>query len=235
MKEIEALPLHSRPAPHTELARRYRHLFAKSDFRISMATSSAFFVASWFVNYWAIRFATERASNSVTDLILSNVPVFDVDGLFVYGTFIVAAIGIGIVFWHPKQIPFALKSVALFWIIRSIFTSLTHAAPFDYHIASQFGSSVNNIFFGADLFFSAHTGMPFLGALAFWKQKGIRNVFLMGSLYFATIVLLGHLHYSIDVLSAFFITYGIFHIAVWLFPKDWELFYSEVPRESDYP
>jgi hypothetical protein len=86
---------------------------------------------------------------------------------------------------------------------------------------------VNDLFFGADLFFSAHTGMPFLGALAFWKEKEIRYFSLFGSLFFAVVVLLGHLHYSIDVASAFFITYGIFHIAQYFFPKDWKLFSSD--------
>jgi len=41
------------------------------------------------------------------------------------------------------------------------------------------------------------------------------------------VVLLGHLHYTIDVFSAFFITYGIVEIAKWLWPKEWELFLLE--------
>lgn len=63
-----------------------------------------------------------------------------------------------------------------------------------------------------DLFFSAHTGLPFLLALEFWDNKILRYIFLLSSLGGATLVFLGHIHYSIDVLAAFFITYSVFQI-----------------------
>ena len=80
--------------------------------------------------------------------------------------------------------------------------------------------------FTGDMFFSAHTGLPFLAALLFWQNKIWRYVFLISSLIFGATVLLGHLHYSIDVFSAFFITYGIYHLAIKFFPKDYKLFKS---------
>ncbi len=45
-------------------------------------------------------------------------------------------------------------------------------------------------------------------------------------------MLLGHYHYSIDVLAALFITHGIFQIACWAFKADFALFRSSeaVPR-----
>jgi hypothetical protein len=104
---------------------------------------------------------------------------------------------------------------------------LTHVAPFEAHYTYDFGERITNMFFGADQFFSGHTGLPFLGALAFWGIPKLRYFFLGSSLFFALIVLLGHLHYSIDVASAFFITYGIFHIAIWLFPGAFRLFMAE--------
>ena len=77
---------------------------------------------------------------------------------------------------------------------------------------------------GGDLFFSSHTGLPFLAALLFWEHKIYRYIFLALSLIFGAVVLLGHLHYSIDVFSAFFITYGIYHISRTFFKKDLKLF-----------
>ena len=57
-------------------------------------------------------------------------------------------------------------------------------------------------------------------ALVFWKDKPIRIFCIAASIFFAVIVLLGHLHYSIDVASAFFITYTISIIAEKIFKND---------------
>ncbi len=212
--------------------RRYAHTFKREGFVRMLALAFAAFVASWFVNYYAIVFSTAYASNKVADLILSNVPVFHVADLFVYGTFVCAAIAALILIAHPKRLPFALFAIALFWFIRSGFVLLTHIAPFESSVASDFGPAIVAMFFGGDLFFSAHTGMPFLGALLFWRERGIRNFYLLSAAFFACVVLLGHLHYSIDVASAFFITYSIYHLALTLFPKSRDLFYGDEPLIS---
>jgi hypothetical protein len=80
---------------------------------------------------------------------------------------------------------------------------------------------------GNDLFFSGHTGLPFLIALIFWDHIYLRALFLGSSVVFGVIVLLSHLHYSIDVFSAFFITYSIYHIAIKLFQNDFDFFSLE--------
>ncbi|MFA7309922.1 MAG: phosphatase PAP2-related protein [Candidatus Paceibacterota bacterium] len=209
--------------------RRYRLYAAQQNFRVSVALGIIFVLAAFFVNFLAIDIATERASSAVTDIILSNIPVFEVDGLFVYGTFVVGILSALLVLEHPKRLPFALHALTLFVLIRSGFTVLTHLGPPEVQYMSDFGATITESFFGADQFFSAHTGMPFLGALVFWHQKFARYLFLAASVYFASIVLLGHIHYTIDVASAFFITYAIFDLAKWLFPKDWAMFLGEEP------
>lgn len=223
------LPLHRHPRPHAELWRRYRHYGAQQEFRVSVLLSALTFAASLVVVFYAIGYATESASNSVTDIVLSNFPRYDVYGLFVYGTAFFVLMGIIFLLAHPKRIPFALHAMALFYFIRAGFISLTHLGPFTANTANpfDFGTLMTSFFFGGDLFFSGHTGLAFLMALIFWKEKNIRYLFLGASAYFGVIVLLGHLHYSIDVASAFFITYGIFHMAEWLFQKDRAVFLAD--------
>ncbi|HEY6018485.1 MAG TPA: hypothetical protein VIY48_00860, partial [Candidatus Paceibacterota bacterium] len=210
-----------------KVLRHYKAHFSKREYQKMVLLSFCLLVVSAAVNFYAITFATVHASNSVSDIILSNTPVFDVDGFFVYGTFILAVVGIVIVLRHPKYLPFSFYTIALFWIIRSCFTMMTHMAPFEASYATNFGPSIAHAFFGKDQFFSAHTGMPFVGAIAFWRQPRYRYFFLAATLYFAAVVLAGHLHYTIDVFSAFFITYGIVHIAQWLWPREWALFLAE--------
>ncbi len=226
----ERLPLYRHAAPHRELLRRYRLYTAQQNFRVSVVLGAILLAGAFVVNFLAIYIATNNASSSVTDIILSNIPVFEVDGFFVYGTLIVGLWSAFLVFANPKRIPFVFHALALFVIIRSAFTVLTHLGPPEVQYISDFGATITRSFFGADQFFSAHTGMPFLGALVFWHEKYIRYTFLAASAFFAVIVLLGHIHYTIDVAAAFFITYAIYHIALWLFPKDYAMFLGEEPQ-----
>ena len=228
------VPLHRSSSPHRELARRYRHYAALQEFRVSVLLSLVTFAASMVTVYYAIQYATERASNPVSDIVLSNIPVFDVDNLFIYGTFAVVAFVTLLLFAHPKRIPFTLHAIAIFYFLRAGFISLTHIGPFpQMAVDGTMHSAVTNILInGADLFFSGHVGVTFLLALVFWKEKVLRAVFLLCSVFFSVVVLLGHYHYSIDVAAAFFITYTIFHIVEWLFPKDRLLFYADMPDEA---
>jgi hypothetical protein len=185
-------------------------------------------VGSLVMQFYASAYATTESSHPVTDIILSNTRVYDVDGLFVYGSVVVFLFVLYLVLSRPGRMPFVIKSISTLLFVRSIFVILTHIGPFSPHVvisSTFFQRSIFSGFFtGADLFFSGHTGTPFLLALIFWDDKLLRYIFLACSLMFAGVVLLGHIHYSIDVLAAFFITYAIFDICKWLFKKDRELF-----------
>lgn len=185
-------------------------------------------IFSLFINFYATKYASRLMSNSVSDIVLSNIRVFDVDGLFIYG---------GIIFWaftflltlsKPITIPFITKSVALFVLTRSVFISLTHIASFPSHLIIEPSRFFGLFSYYGDLFFSGHVGLPFLMALIFWHNEYLRILFILTSIFCGLVVLLGHIHYSIDVLGAFFITYTIYHIAVKIFKKDKVLFDSEI-------
>lgn len=210
------------------LIAQHKMHFSDKKFLISFLGGSIILGASLVVQFFASNYATRIASNSVTDIILSNIRVYDVEAVFVWGSVLLLIIGLGVGLSRVNCMPFAMKSVALFTLTRSLFVSLTHISPFPTRlpISSDFFSSAmfNGIFNGNDLFFSGHTGLPFLLALIFWDNKNLRFIFLGFSILFAIVVLMGHLHYSIDVLSAYLITFSIFHICKFLFKKDWQLF-----------
>lgn len=211
---------------------KHKSLWSKKSFWSSALTGFLFLAASLAINYIAGGYATEKASNGVTDIILDNVPVMNVDGIYVYGAVLFVLFITVLLIWEPRRFPFIVKTIALFVLIRAVFISLTHLGP----ILQQGPAASNPVFrslmFGADYFFSGHAGLPFLMALAFWSKKYIRYAFLLTSIVFSISVLLGHHHYSIDVFAAFFITYGIFHMALKFFAKDHEIFIHGLSRKN---
>ncbi|MBU6141546.1 hypothetical protein KGO95_00315 [Patescibacteria group bacterium] len=196
----------------------------QADIVISAIGAVIFLLLSLVINYFAGTYATIHASNPVTDIILSNIPVVNTEPIFVQGILIFVVLVACLLIIEPKRIPFALKSIALWVVVRSMFISLTHIAPYPEHAIVLSNNIINKFTFGADLFFSGHTGLPFLIALMFWNHKRLRYTFIAASIIFAVAVLLGHLHYSIDVFAAYFITDGIFRIGEKLFAKDYQTF-----------
>lgn len=191
----------------------------------SLLEAILLFIVSVFITHFASRYANIKAGNHVEDIILSNTPVFDFEFIFVQGAIMLSLFVVALCFRFRKTAPFLLKTVSLFIIIRALFVSLTHIGPYPSKLELE-SPLLNFITSGNDLFFSGHTGLPFLIALIFWNHLYIRTLFLASSVVFGVIVLLSHLHYSIDVFSAFFITYSIYHIALKLFKKDYEFFCS---------
>lgn len=214
------------------LLEKHKSQWSQKSFLFSALSAFLFLMSSLIVNYAAGNYATEKASNGVTDIILDNVPVVDVDGIFIYGAILFGVFLVILLIKEPKQIPFIIKSAALFYFVRAIFISLTHLGPIFLQAPLVSNILSRNLIFGADYFFSGHTGLPFLMALAFWSNKYLRNIFLATSFIFGASALLGHYHYSIDVFAAFFITYGIFHIARWLFAKDYQLFLDSLRQDT---
>ncbi len=192
----------------------------------SLLEAILLFIMSVYVTHLASRYAEINASNYVEDIILSNTRVFDFEVIFVQGAIMLSLFVVVLAVFFKKTAPFLIKTTSLFIIIRAMFVSLTHLGPYPTKLNLDSGL-LNFITTGNDLFFSGHTGLPFLIALIFWNHIYIRTLFLCSSVMFGVIVLLSHLHYSIDVFSAFFITYSIYHIAVKLFRKDYEFFSLE--------
>lgn len=206
------------------LKNRYSEFFSDRRKIMSVVDAFTFLLGSLIVNYFASQYAFVNKGNSVTDIILDNLPVVRMDAGFVVGTLVFLILVTLLVVSHPKKITFVVKSIALFVLVRSLFVTLTHIGPSPLNTLSAPGEIGRAFSSGADLFFSGHTGMPYLFALIYWYNKSLRYIFMICSIIAAAAVLLGHIHYSIDVASAYFITYGIYIIARQLFKKDFEQF-----------
>ncbi|MEI6529396.1 MAG: phosphatase PAP2-related protein [Candidatus Falkowbacteria bacterium] len=202
---------------------KHKTYWIKKTFIASVILGLVLMAASVLINNYAQAFAASHISNSVTDILLDNIPPRDVHLIYSEGAIIFVLILIAVLFYEPKHTPFVLKSIALFIVIRSLFMVLTHLAPPVSAIYINPTDYVQSLSQGDDLFFSGHTGLPALLTYIFWENKYLRYLFLVCTIIGGTAVILGHLHYSIDVFSALFISFGIFHISKNIFYTDYKL------------
>ncbi len=213
-----------------KITERYRIFLSEPSSLISLAVALLFLLASLVVNYFASQYAYVNKSNSVTDILLDNLPVVNMDTTFIVGTIIFIILVTIFLILQPHKISFVLKSIALFIVVRSLFVTLTHIGPSPLNTLESPGEIGRAFSSGADLFFSGHTGMPFLFSLMYWYDRRLRFLFFFMSIIAAVSVLLGHIHYSIDVASAYFITYGIHIITKRIYARDFEEFKKEYPQ-----
>ena len=199
---------------------------SKMRYYASLLEALLLFIVSVYATHYASLYAENKASGSVDDIILSNTHVYNFEFFFVYVAIMLVLFVVVLCLRFRKAAPFLIKTVSLFAIIRSLFVSMTHIGPFPLKLELS-SKLLNFVTSGNDLFFSAHTGLPFLIALIFWDHLYIRILFLVASIVFGATVLLAHLHYSIDVFAAFFITYSIYHISLKLFKRDFGFFTPE--------
>lgn len=171
------------------------------------------------INHFAGTYVDKMADASVSDLILDHLPAINLSFVFAYGYILILIIFFAYpLFFKVKELHTAISQFSLVVLIRSFFIILTHLkAPFDAVRASL--PQIYDIFsFSNDMFFSGHVALPFMGFLLFRKEK-IGIFFLIASFAMAFVTLAMHLHYSIDVFAAFFITYGSYQIGNWIFNK----------------
>lgn len=206
---------------------KYKLYWQRKDFRSAVLSSMLFFAVSLLIYHFARVYTNLRAGNYVSDILLDNLAVVQVDDFLNYGVELFSLFMIYCLIIEPKRAPFTFKSLAIFILIRSIFITLTHMGPSPIITHIDPDDMLSSLISGNDFFFSAHTGIPYLLALIFWDEKIIRYIALGASVSFAVAVILGHLHYSIDVFAAFFITYSIFNIAMKFFAAEYKLFKEE--------
>lgn len=184
-----------------------------------IAISVIFLILALTLNYSAGNYADRKGTVKVPDLVLDSIPTLDLNFVFIYGFLLVLGAMLAYpLFFKVKELHVAISQFSLLVLIRSFFVTLTHLSmPVGALIFNA--PKIFSIFnFQNALFFSGHTSIPFLGFLLFRKEK-IGIFFLIMTFVMAATVLFMHVHYSIDVFAAIFITYGSYKLGNRLFRK----------------
>jgi len=198
---------------------RYKIIIGQKYFFVALLVSSAMLLGGYLVNFYASEFNDTFLYPPIGDSILDNIPTYNLEFLYVWGIFLLLAIIVIYAFvFVPQRGLFVLKTYGILLFVRGIFIMLTNYGPplgFFYNNGIVPGNYVMQKFlFKNDLFFSGHVAIPFLAYLLFRGTNKYVDLFLLfGSFVMAATVLLMHVHYSIDVFAAYFITYGVYAVS----------------------
>lgn len=166
------------------------------------------------IDYASGFYVTYKADvQTVPDLILKYFGPYNFGFLYTYGFLLLFIIFYGYaLFYEIKRLHIILFYFSFSLVLRSVFITFTHLRTPIEAIPVSFPSFLNIFRFQNDQFYSGHVAVPFLAFLIF-KDSKIKYFFLIGSIIMSITVLAMHQHYSIDVLAAFFITYGGYKIS----------------------
>jgi hypothetical protein len=179
--------------------------------------------------FYATSYSARVSSNFVHDLLLDNLPIVNLNGIIVEGALAAIAGSIVLLLTKPKYLIFALKAIAIFIATRAVFVAVTHLGIYPGQInpgAGFFDGIYTGLGLEAGFFFSGHTGLTFLMALIFWDERSWRYLYIALTIIFGVSVLFAHVHYTIDVLAAPYMTYAIFKLSQYFFQEDYKLIIS---------
>jgi len=204
----------------------YKGFFTKERIR-SLGVGLILFALAVVFQFYASAYSNRVPSNSVPDLLLGILPIVNLNFLIVEGALAAIAATIILLLFKPNYLIFSLKAAAIFIATRAVFVSVTHLGIYPGQIGPDPTGFFDHLYTGlgleAGFFFSGHTGLAFLMALIFWDERFWRFAYLILSIAFGISVLLAHVHYSIDVLAAPYITYSIFKMSQYFFKEDYAL------------
>ena len=122
--------------------------------------------------------------------------------------------------WQPSQLLITLQAYIFIAMARmaSMYLIPLDPPPLLIPLEDPFVQSVSTGVLTRDLFFSGHTSTMFLLYLSCTSRK-MRFFFLTGTILVGALVLVQHVHYSIDVVAAPFYAYTCYKISSYLTAK----------------
>ena len=184
-------------------------------------------------------YADQRALPPSSDWLLDRIPTVNLIPLLSWGWLALHAYAVAIaLLYYPRKMPFLLFLLGIYLLVRTSFLFLSPiGAPeriLDMRqLDSLFPMVVGVYTFQNEFIFSGHTAMPFLFAL-FFETRTQKGIMLAGSVAMAIAVILTHNHYTVDVLSAYFMGYAIFALSRSLyFRRVRPLFLAAPHREAN--
>ncbi|MDB4344349.1 hypothetical protein OAA35_00545 [bacterium] len=195
---------------------QWKEIFSSNKKIALLFVGIAALLSAFAVNNKVSTYVDHVQGPAVGDLILDNIPIYDLNFIFFWAVLLFWAGNIIYRLIFPKELPFILVSMSLFVMVRCFFIALTHLGPPENLLIIP--DELSYYSFNADLFFSAHVGTPFFYALL-TSVKIIKWTAILYSITMVIIVLMSHGHYSIDIFASFFIAHSLSVLMLKIKPK----------------
>jgi len=195
---------------------QWKEIFSSNKKIALLFVGIAALLSAFAVNNKVSTYVDHVQGPAVGDLILDNIPIYDLNFIFFWAVLLFWAGNIIYRLIFPKELPFILVSMSLFVMVRCFFIALTHLGPPETLLIIP--DELSYYSFNADLFFSAHVGTPFFYALL-TSVKIIKWTAILYSITMVIIVLMSHGHYSIDIFASFFIAHSLSVLMLKIKPK----------------
>lgn len=183
-------------------------------------------------------YADQRALPPSSDWLLDRLPAVNLIPLLSWGWLALHGYAlVAALLYTPRRMPFLLFLLGTYLLVRTLFVFLSPVGAPERildmrELDGLFPLVAGTYTFQNEFIFSGHTAVPFLFALYF-ESRWHKGVMLAGSLTMAFAVLLTHNHYTVDVLSAYFIGYSIHAASRALFLRSVRT--GRVPRRLPAP
>ncbi|PIR89271.1 MAG: hypothetical protein COU07_02310 [Candidatus Harrisonbacteria bacterium CG10_big_fil_rev_8_21_14_0_10_40_38] len=196
-----------------------------SSFRIAVFDSSLILAFAFFSIFLAQIYVKKVSGNHVGDLVLDLLPNLNSRSVcrFLLLFFLVwGSVGFAlfslvlIIALRPVYLPACMSTVGFMYIVRSFFLCITRLETHPDKIEIPQNSSVlfrnvgKFVYGGKDLFFSGHVALPATLASVFCEVDSFQIFFVCTAVLFGVATLLAKAHYTIDVITAPFIAYGVY-------------------------
>jgi hypothetical protein len=195
--------------------------------------SFAFRYACYGVMVWLALWAEARPAPSLPDFVLERVPYLPWVDRWNYILWLVAYVPIALAFFVADGARFIryMVSSGLVALVRGVCIVATGLGPVrgpDLHVGMDVDARVRafldlmtpfgffapdsgaRVYLIKDLFFSGHTATTLLLLLYVWPHRRLRWFMLASHGLVVTSLFFAHLHYTIDVIGAYAITFSLF-------------------------
>jgi hypothetical protein len=206
---------------HPGLVIPWKSALTKSAFRKEFLISVVLLASALSFLTKFLVFIEARRGVSLPDPVLALFDPVDVTLLIFLVIYISLFASIVFLIRSPYRLLMGIQLYALMVIVRMLCMYFVPLEPPVTHLPLQdpfvefFGTGT---MLTKDLFFSGHTATLFI--LFLIADKGFFKYFLLGGLLLVVLlVILQHVHYTIDVVAAFFVTYGCYSFVRYLQKK----------------